>query len=101
MMHQKNSINYINGKYGSKIDIINCNFNNKVISNDTKFIDGKEWNQDSSKVSIKSCNFQKNSGNNQRNCNTKTSFLIVLSTIFVLFAIFALLIKKVNRIDKI
>lgn len=80
----------MNGKYGSRIDIVNCNFNSKLNKN-SSFIDGKEWNLDSPKVSIKSCIFRTETN------NVKYSYLIMFSTMISLFVIIVFLIQKVNK----
>ena len=51
-----NSIDFVSGKFGSDIDVIDCNFKGKL-TNGAHYIDGKLNNKDSPKVNIKSCSF--------------------------------------------
>lgn len=64
----KSSIYYINGKNGSKLDIINCNFKDQHNENN-KYIDGKEINPNSPKLTIKSCHFEQYTYHTQQYIN--------------------------------
>ena len=87
----KTSIYYENGKHHSMIDIIDCNFYSKK-NRQNSHIDGKEWNLDSSKVSIKSCNFQK------ANSHLYATLTIMLIIFAVISIVISLVIHNVNHL---
>ena len=51
-----NSIDFVSGKIGSDLEVIDCKFKGKLI-NGAHYIDGKLNNKDSPKINIKSCSF--------------------------------------------
>lgn len=88
----KSSIYYVNGKDGSMIDIINCNFNSNLNDKNSN-IDGIDLDLYSPKVLIKSCSFRKVA------TNIKIKSLIIISTLAVFIIIITFFIKKVSRTD--
>ena len=86
----KSSIYYINGKEGSNIEVKNCNFNG-ISDKKKKYIDGIEYNQGFSQLSIISCDFHYESNILKR--NTLCMIVSILTIFFVMAALFS---QKLN-----